>query len=300
MMKPVFEGSAVALVLPMHDDGSIDFEGFRKQVQRCIDGGLQALLVNGTTGETATISLEEEFELTKIVVEMAKGTGVKVIAGAGSNDTATAIKKAKFNKSVGVDANLVVTPYYNKTSQRGLVAHYKAVAAATDLPMILYNVPGRTGLNIAVDTVVELAKVDNIVGMKDATDNISYFMECMTRTRDLDFSLYSGCDDNILPFILAGGKGVISVLSNVYPRETEKFAQACLKGDLELAREMALDFNDVSKYLFIDVNPIMPKAALKHMGVIESEMLRQPLIPTTDANKKLLFDAMAAFESKGY
>lgn len=300
-MEPIFEGTGVALVLPMFEDGSIDYEGYKRQVQRMIDGGVKALLVNGTTGEPATIDIEDEFELTKITVEMAKGTGVKVIAGAGSNYTAQAIRKAKFNAEAGADANLVVTPYYNKTSQRGLIEHYKAVAAAaSDLPLIMYNVPGRTGMKISVDTVVELAKVPNIVAMKDATDDIAYAMEVLTRTKDMDFDLYSGCDDNILPFIAAGGKGVISVLSNLYPRETEMFAQAALKGDLELARKMAYDLNDVSKYLFIDVNPIMPKAALKHMGVIESDMLRQPLIPTTEENKKLLFDAMKEFESKGY
>lgn len=299
-MEPIFEGSGVALVLPMFEDGSIDYEGYKRQVQRMIDGGVKALLVNGTTGEPATIDIEDEFELTKITVEMAKGTGVKVIAGAGSNYTAQAIRKAKFNAEAGADANLVVTPYYNKTSQRGLIEHYKAVAAASDLPLIMYNVPGRTGMKISVDTVVELAKVPNIVAMKDATDDIAYAMEVLTRTKDMDFDLYSGCDDNILPFIAAGGKGVISVLSNLYPRETEMFAQAALKGDLELARKMAYDLNDVSKYLFIDVNPIMPKAALKHMGIIESDMLRQPLIPTTEENKKLLFDAMKEFESKGY
>lgn len=299
-MEPIFEGSGVALVLPMFEDGSIDYEGYKRQVQRMIDGGVKALLVNGTTGEPATIDIEDEFELTKITVEMAKGTGVKVIAGAGSNYTVQAIRKAKFNAEAGADANLVVTPYYNKTSQRGLIEHYKAVAAASDLPLIMYNVPGRTGMKISVDTVVELAKVPNIVAMKDATDDIAYAMEVLTRTKDMDFDLYSGCDDNILPFIAAGGKGVISVLSNLYPRETEMFAQAALKGDLELARKMAYDLNDVSKYLFIDVNPIMPKAALKYMGVIESDMLRQPLIPTTEENKKLLFDAMKEFESKGY
>lgn len=299
-MEPIFEGTGVALVLPMFEDGSIDYEGYKRQVQRMIDGGVKALLVNGTTGEPATIDIEDEFELTKITVEMAKGTGVKVIVGAGSNYTAQAIRKAKFNAEAGADANLVVTPYYNKTSQRGLIEHYKAVAAASDLPLIMYNVPGRTGMKISVDTVVELAKVPNIVAMKDATDDIAYAMEVLTRTKDMDFDLYSGCDDNILPFIAAGGKGVISVLSNLYPRETEMFAQAALKGDLELARKMAYDLNDVSKYLFIDVNPIMPKTALKHMGVIESDMLRQPLIPTTEENKKLLFDAMKEFESKGY
>ena len=299
-MEPIFEGTGVAFVLPMFEDGSIDYEGYKRQVQRMIDGGVKALLVNGTTGEPATIDIEDEFELPKITVEMAKGTGVKVIVGAGSNYTAQAIRKAKFNAEAGADANLVVTPYYNKTSQRGLIEHYKAVAAASDLPLIMYNVPGRTGMKISVDTVVELAKVPNIVAMKDATDDIAYAMEVLTRTKDMDFDLYSGCDDNILPFIAAGGKGVISVLSNLYPRETEMFAQAALKGDLELARKMAYDLNDVSKYLFIDVNPIMPKAALKHMGVIESDMLRQPLIPTTEENKKLLFDAMKEFESKGY
>ena len=299
-MEPIFEGTGVALVLPMFEDGSIDYEGYKRQVQRMIDGGVKALLVNGTTGEPATIDIEDEFELTKITVEMAKGTGVKVIVGAGSNYTAQAIRKAKFNAEAGADANLVVTPYYNKTSQRGLIEHYKAVAVASDLPLIMYNVPGRTGMKISVDTVVELAKVPNIVAMKDATDDIAYAMEVLTRTKDMDFDLYSGCDDNILPFIAAGGKGVISVLSNLYPRETEMFAQAALKGDLELARKMAYDLNDVSKYLFIDVNPIMPKAALKHMGVIESDMLRQPLIPTTEENKKLLFDAMKEFASKGY
>ena len=299
-MEPIFEGTGVALVLPMFEDGSIDYEGYKRQVQRMIDGGVKALLVNGTTGEPATIDIEDEFELTKITVEMAKGTGVKVIVGAGSNYTAQAIRKAKFNAEAGADANLVVTPYYNKTSQRGLIEHYKAVAAASDLPLIMYNVPGRTGMKISVDTVVELAKVPNIVAMKDATDDIAYAMEVLTRTKDMDFDLYSGCDDNILPFIAAGGKGVISILSNLHPRETEMFAQAALKGDLEHARKMAYDLNDVSKYLFIDVNPIMPKAALKHMGVIESDMLRQPLIPTTEENKKLLFDAMKEFESKGY
>ncbi len=298
-MSAIFEGSAVALVLPMFDDESIDYEGFKRQVQRMIDGGVQALLVNGTTGETPTITIEEEFELTKIVMEMAKGTGIKVIAGAGSNDTQTALKKAKFAKEVGADAILVVSPYYNKTSQRGLINHYTYIADRVDIPMILYNVPGRTGMNIAVDTVVELAKHKNIKAMKDATDNIAYAMDVLSKTKNMDFDMYSGCDDNILPFMAAGGKGVISVLSNVYPRETEKFAQAILKGDLKLAQQMAYDLNDVSKYLFADVNPIMPKAALAKLGVC-GEMVRKPLIPTTDANKKLLFDAMKAFEEKGY
>ena len=166
----IFEGSAVALVLPMFDNGDIDFEGFKRQVQRMIDGGVQALLVNGTTGETATITIEDEFKLLDMTMELAKGTGVKVICGAGSNDTQTALKKARYAKEKGADAILVVTPYYNKTSQRGLIQHYTTIADAVDIPMILYNVPGRTGLNISVDTVVELAKHKNIQAMKDAVE----------------------------------------------------------------------------------------------------------------------------------
>ena len=270
----LFEGSAVAMILPMHDDGSIDFEGFKKHVQRMIDGGQQAVLVNGTTGEPATITWEDEQELTKIAVDMCKGTKTKVIAGGGSNNTAVAVEKAKFNAAVGADANLVVTPYYNKTSQKGIIDHYSYISKNVNIPIILYNVPSRTGLNILPETYYELSKIENIVATKEANGDISS--------------------------IINGGKGVISVLANLYPRETEMFAQYALKGDLEKAREMALDFNDVSKYLFIDTNPIMPKAALKHMGYIESEALRKPLIPTTNENKQLLFDAMKSFESKGW
>lgn len=295
----IFEGSAVALVLPMFDNGEIDYEGFKRQVQRMIDGGVQALLVNGTTGETATITIEEEFVLFDIVMEMAKGTNVKVICGAGSNDTSTALKKARYANEKGADAILVVTPYYNKTSQRGLIQHYTTIADEVDIPMILYNVPGRTGLNIAVDTVVELAKHKNIKAMKDATDNIAYAMEVMTKTANLDFDMYSGCDDNILPFMAAGGKGVISVTSNIYPQQVEKLTQLILKGDLESARELAYALDPISRNLFIDVNPIMPKAALARMGVC-GEQVRLPLIPTTDENKKKLFDAMDEFEKLGY
>ena len=281
----IFEGSAVALVLPMHEDGSIDYDGFRRQVQRMLDGGVQALLVNGTTGETATIHIDDEFKLLDITLEMAAGTGVKVIAGAGSNDTATALKKAHYAKEKGADAILVVTPYYNKTSQRGLIKHYTTVADAVDIPMILYNVPGRTGININVATVVELAKHKNIVAMKDATDNIAYAMEVLAKTQGMDFDMYSGCDDNILPFI--------------YPRQTELLAQLALKGDLPKAQELAYALEPVCRYLFIDVNPIMPKAALARMNVCKPT-LRLPLIETTEENKKLLFDAMDAFEKLGF
>lgn len=295
----IFEGSAVALVLPMHDNGDIDYDGFKRQVQRMIDGGVQALLVNGTTGETATITIEEEFRLFDIVMEMAKGTGIKVICGAGSNDTATALKKAKYANEKGADAILVVTPYYNKTSQRGLIQHYTMIADAVDIPVILYNVPGRTGMNIAVDTVVELAKHKNIQAMKDATNNISYAMEVMAKTADLDFDMYSGCDDNVLPFMAAGGKGVISVTSNIYPQAVEKLTQLILKGHMEEAKKLAYQLDPISRLLFIDVNPIMPKAALAKMGVC-GEQVRMPLISTTQKNKDALFAAMDKFEKMEY
>lgn len=295
----LFEGSAVALVLPMNEDGSIDYDGFRRQVQRMIDGGVQALLVNGTTGETATIDITEEEELLKITLEMAKGTGVKVICGAGSNDTKTALKKAQYAKKHGADGILVVTPYYNKTSQEGLIMHYTVIADAVDIPMILYNVPGRTGLNISVDTVCTLAKHKNIVALKDATDNIAYAMEILAKTVNDDFDLYSGCDDNILPFIAAGGKGVISVTSNVYPEAVEKLSQLALKGDLVNAQKIAYALDPISRNLFIDVNPIMPKAALKKLGVC-GDQVRLPLIKTTPQKEAILFETMEEFEKQGY
>lgn len=295
----IFEGCATALVLPMKEDGSIDYEGFKRQVQRNIEGNIDALLVNGTTGETPTITIEEEFKLLDIVMEMTKETNVKVIAGAGSNDTMTSLKKAKYAKKVGADAILVITPYYNKTSQRGLISHFTMIANEVDIPMILYNVPGRTGMGIDISTVIELAKHKNIVAMKDATNNISYLMEVLSKTQDLEFDMYSGCDDNILPYILAGGKGVISVLSNVYPRQTSKFARACLDYNIELARKMAYAFDEVSRELFCDVNPIMPKLALKRLGVC-NDQVRLPLIRTTKENENKLFMAMDNFEKMGF
>ena len=245
----IFEGSAVALVLPMFDNGDIDFEGFKKQVQRMIDGGVQALLVNGTTGETATITIEDEFKLLDLTLELAKGTGVKVICGAGSNDTQTALKKARYAKEKGADAILVVTPYYNKTSQNGL--------GAND---VLEN--GSIHDDYRIDYLRQ-----HIQAMKDATDNIAYAMEVLAKTADLDFDLYSGCDDNILPFMAAGGKGVISVTSNLYPEAVEKLTQLILKGNIKEAQPLAYALDPISRLLFIDVNPIMPKAALAKMGV---------------------------------
>lgn len=297
-MKELFVGSAVALVTPFHEDGSVDYDAFRTLVQKMIDENVQALLVNGTTAEASTLTVEEEHELLKIAVEMANKK-IPVIAGTGSNDTTHALRESKIAKELGADACLIVTPYYNKTSQRGLIQHFTYLADEVGLPIILYNIPGRTGLMISVDTAVELAKHPMIVGMKDATGNMAYTMDLLARTKDLDFDVWSGEDGLILPMIAAGGKGVISVLSNVYPRECQELCELALNGDITKAQQLAYDLHDVCLGLFLDVNPICVKAALNHQGICK-EHLRMPLIPTTKEIKDKLINAMDVFESKGY
>lgn len=295
----LFEGSATALVTPMNDDFSINYDEYRTLVQKCVDAGVPAIVVNGTTGEASTLTVEEEHQLIKIAVEIAKGK-CKVIAGTGSNDTMYALQQSQAVESLGVDGLLIVTPYYNKTSQRGLLNHYLMIADHVNTPIILYNVPGRTGLNISEDVVVKLAKHKNIVGIKDATGNISYTSHVLALTKDIEnFAVYSGNDDIILPMMAAGAKGVISVVSNVYPRETQLLCEYILDGKMEEARQLAYDLAEVNIELFSDVNPINVKAALKKQGICK-ETLRLPLIPTTDDKKEKLYKAMDAFEEKGY
>lgn len=295
----LFEGSATALITPMNDDYSVNYDEYRKLVQKCVDAKVPAIIVNGTTGEASTLTVEEEHELIRVALEIAKGK-CKVIAGTGSNDTLYALKQSQLVETLGVDGLLIVTPYYNKTSQRGLLNHYKMIADHVNIPIILYNVPGRTGLNISEDVVVELAHHKNIVAIKDATGNMSYAMKILTLTKDIeDFCVYSGNDDIILPMMAAGAKGVISVVSNVYPRETEMLCQYILQGEMDKARQLAYDLADVNTQLFSDVNPINVKAALAKQGMCK-EVLRLPLIPTTQEKKDKLYQAMAAFEAKGY
>lgn len=295
----LFEGSATALVAPMNEDYSVNYEEFRRLVQKCVDAGVPAIVVNGTTGEASTLTIEEEHNLIKIALEIAKGK-CKVIAGTGSNDTMYALKESQAVEELGVDGLLIVTPYYNKTSQRGLLNHYLMIADHVNTPIILYNVPGRTGLNMSEDVVVELAKHKNIVGIKDATGNISYTAHVLALTKDIeDFEVYSGNDDIILPMMAAGAKGVISVVSNVYPRETQLLCEYILEGKMEEARQLAYDLAEVNIELFSDVNPINVKAALAKQGICK-ETLRLPLIPTTQDKKEKLYKAMEAFEAKGY
>lgn len=295
----LFEGSATALVAPMNDDYSINYEEFKRLVQKCVDAHVPAIIVNGTTGEASTLTIDEEHNLIRAAMEVAKGK-CKIIAGTGSNDTMYALQQSQAVEALGVDGLLIVTPYYNKTSQRGLLNHYKMIADHVNIPIILYNVPGRTGMNISEDVVVELAKHKNIVAIKDATGNMSYAMKLLTLTRDIDdFCVYSGNDDIILPMMAAGAKGVISVVSNVYPRETELLCRYILDGDMGKAQQLAYDLADVNTQLFSDVNPINVKAALAKQGICK-ETLRLPLIPTTDEKKQKLYNAMEVFEKKGY
>ena len=287
----IFEGSAVALVLPMFDNGDIDFEGFKRQVQRMIDGGVQALLVNGTTGETATITIEDEFKLLDLTLELAKGTGVKVICGAGSNDTQTALKKARYAKEKGADAILVVTPYYNKTSQRGLIQHYTTIADAVDIPMILYNVPGRTGTNIQPATAVKIAKsVDNIVAIKEASGDIGQ-VATLAALADGCLDIYSGNDDQVVPLLALGGKGVISVLSNVAPRETHDMVMKFLEGDVKGSLDIQLKYMDVIHNLFSEVNPIPAKRAVAEMGYCKN-IVRRPLTEMEEDHAQVLIQSM--------
>lgn len=297
-MKELFVGSAVALVTPFHEDGSVDYEAFRTLVNKMIDNNVQALLVNGTTAEASTLTVDEEHELLRITVELANKK-IPVIAGTGSNDTTHALRESKIAKEMGADACLIVTPYYNKTSQQGLIQHFTYLADNIGLPIILYNIPGRTGLMINVDTALQLAQHPMIIGMKDATGNMAYTMELLAKVKDLDFDVWSGEDGLILPMIAAGGKGVISVLSNVYPKECQQLCELALAGENAKAQQLSYDLNDVCLGLFLDVNPICEKSALAHQGIC-SDHLRMPLIPTTKENQEKLFIAMEIFESKGY
>lgn len=298
MSRILFEGCAPAVVCPMNMDGSVNFEAFDRLVEFLITEGVSALVVNGTTGEASTLSAEEKIELVKRAVAISNKR-VPIIAGAGSNVTANAVKAALEAKEAGADGLLLVTPYYNKTSQRGLIAHYEAIINATHLPAILYTVPGRTGMNILPETVETLAKNPYIVGLKDATGNMSYTVEVLRRTKNLDFAVYSGEDKLTAAFGAIGGKGVISVAANVYPKAFEEMAQAAMHNDLQKAQTIMCDMEHFITLMFNDVNPIPVKVSMAHMGYGEN-MLRLPLIPTTKALEEQIIQEMESLKGKGY
>ncbi|MBE6760302.1 MAG: 4-hydroxy-tetrahydrodipicolinate synthase [Ruminococcaceae bacterium] len=289
MSNTIFTGACVALVTPFNDDYSVNYNKLEELIEFQIANGTDAICACGTTGEASTLTLEEHDEVIKRTIEIVNGR-VPVVAGTGSNDTAYGIATSQRAQQMGADALLLVTPYYNKTSQSGLVKHYQAMADSMDIPFIVYNVPGRTGMNITPATVKELSKIPNVVAIKEASDNVGQVSQ-IAATCDID--IYSGCDDLIVPIMSVGGKGVISVLSNVIPKETHEMAAACLSGDFARARELQLGYFDLCKALFADVNPVPVKAALNLMG-FNVGPCRAPLYEITPAALETLKAALDA------
>ncbi len=289
-MKPViFTGAAVALVTPFHADGSVNYEELARLIDFQIENGTDALVIAGTTGESSTLSEQEHIDVIRFAVEHTNHR-VPVIAGTGSNATATAIMLSQEAEQAGADALLLVTPYYNKTSQRGLYVHYKAIADSVKLPIILYNVPSRTGLGIDVETAAKLAEIDNIVAMKDAVGNITYTANLIERCGD-KLTVYSGNDDQIVPMMSLGAKGVISVLSNVAPQETHDMTAAALAGDYKTAAALQLKYLKLVHALFIETNPIPVKEAVNQMG-FAAGACRLPLYDMADETKAVLVAEM--------
>lgn len=284
MKKPIFTGANVAICTPFNSDGSVNYDDLAKLIEFNIENGTSSITICGTTGETCTLSDEEHKSVTKFAIEKV-AKRVPVIAGTGSNDTAYAINLSKYAQEVGADGLLCVTPYYNKTTQRGLIAHFNAIADSTDLPVILYNVPSRTGVNISVDTYVELAKHPKINGVKEASGDISLVAQIRAKCGD-ELNIWSGNDDQIVAFMALGAKGVISVLSNILPQETATLVSLCQKGDFSGATAMQSKYLDLMNTLFCEVNPIPVKTALGLMGY--SDTLRLPLYKMAENNKELL------------
>ena len=273
MKKTIFTGAGVAIITPFTEDG-INYEELSRIIDDQIAGGTDAIIIAGTSGESATMSDEEHREVIEYTVKYVNKR-VPVIAGTGSNETSYAIKLAKHAKEAGADAQLIVTPYYNKCTQKGLVAHYLAIANATDLPIVLYDVPSRTGVGISVESYAELAKHPNIVAVKEANGDLSKILRLRAAVGD-ELDIYSGNDDQIIPIMSLGGKGVISVLSNVAPKETHEMCQAYLDGDVKKAQELQVGFTDLIDALFCEVNPIPVKVAMRKLGY-NAGPLRMPL-----------------------
>lgn len=286
--KPIFKGAASAIITPMNENG-VDYESFRKLLNWQIEEGIDALVIAGTSGEGSTLTDEEHREVLKFAVEVIDGR-VPVIAGTGSNDTAYAIDLTKYACEIGCDAMLVVTPYYNKATQKGLIKMFYAIADASTKPIILYNVPSRTGVNIEPATYAELAKHPMIQAIKEANGQIDKITETMALCGD-KLDLYSGNDDQIVPLMSVGGKGVISVLSNVLPKETSEMCHKFFNGDVKGAAEMQFKYFALTKALFSEVNPIPVKAAMAAMGFGE-DYVRLPLTVMEDAHKEVLLEEM--------
>ncbi len=289
MRTPVFTGSCPALVTPFNADGSINYDAFGKQIDYQIDAGVDAVCVCGTTGESATMSIREHIAAVEYCVKRVNHR-VKVIAGTGSNDTSAAVYLTQHAQDSGADAALLVTPYYNKASQTGLIKHYEYIADRTDLPMILYNVPSRTGVSFTAESYKVLAENPKINGVKEASGNFSL----LAHTRCLcpeDFYIWSGNDDQVVPMMALGAKGVISVASNIIPEVMVKMSHLCLDNDFQAASKLQIDYMDLIDALFIEVNPIPIKTAMNLMGM-QAGPLRLPLCDMADKNLDVLRQAM--------
>jgi 4-hydroxy-tetrahydrodipicolinate synthase len=267
-------GSIVAIVTPMHEDGSLDLPRFRSLIDYHIQEGTDGIVVVGTTGESPTVNVEEHCELIRVAVEHAKGR-IPIIAGTGANSTAEAIELTEFSRKAGAVAGLSVVPYYNRPTQEGLYRHFRSIAEASPLPMILYNVPGRTVADLANDTALRLAEIPNIIGIKDATGSLDRACDLIARAPK-DFALYSGDDMTMMAFILLGGHGTISVTANVAPRLMHEVCAAALKGDAITAREANAKLVGLHRDLFCEANPIPVKWAVEQMGLIGNG-IRLPL-----------------------
>ena len=284
MKKEIFTGAAVAIVTPFNDEG-INYEELKKLIDFNIENGTDAIVIAGTTGESATMSDEEHKAVIKFTVDYVNKR-VPVIAGTGSNDTLYAVGLSQYAEEAGADALLIVTPYYNKTTQSGLIKHYNYKADRVNIPIILYNVPSRTGVNITPKTCAELAKHKNIAAVKEASGNLSQIAEIKALCGD-ELTIYSGNDDQIVPILSLGGKGVISVLSNVAPKEAHNICQLFFDGKVEESAKLQLEYLKLINALFIEVNPIPVKTALGLMGY-KVGPLRMPLFPMEECNLEVL------------
>lgn len=288
MKKPIFEGMATAIVTPLTENG-IDYEAFAKLIDWQIEQGINALVVCGTTGEASTLTDDEHRDAIAFAVKQANGR-IPIIAGTGSNDTEYALDLTRCACEAGADAILVVTPYYNKATQKGLIKMFTTIADASTVPVILYDVPSRTGCSIEPKTVAALAEHPNIVGLKAASGNISKIAETAHLCGDKIY-IYSGNDDQVIPIMSLGGKGCISVLSNILPKESALMCKKFFDGDIAGARQMQLDYIPLINALFSEVNPIPVKAAMAKMGYCE-DYLRLPLTPMEDDKREVLYNEM--------
>ena len=281
----LFTGVATAIVTPMNEDGSINFEKLDELIEFQIDSGINGIVICGTTGEASTLEYIEHKLAIEYTVNKVNGR-VPVIAGTGSNNTSHAVTMSKYAQSVGTDGVLLVTPYYNKATQRGLIQHFTSIADNINIPAILYNVPGRTGVNIQPQTVLELSRHQNIIGLKEASGDISQCVEIASIVPE-DFFIYSGNDDMITPILSIGGKGVISVLSNIAPRETVEMVSSFFEGNIKRSAYLQLKSKALIDALFCEVNPIPVKEAMNMMG-FDVGSVRLPLYEMEESNKERL------------